>query len=178
MKIERLEKSINNCMKTVVCLFLVSCVSNIYAQKQTISLLNVENNKVKTIKNNRTIEIIKKDRHIVKGTFKIINDSNLLLNNDTIAINEISSISIKPTASKIIGGSLLLVGSSAILLGVGGAVDVYTTSGHGFDGDAGMSLLFLVPLTGIGIITDAIGLSVYSHKKEFLRKKWNIKFEK
>ena len=177
MKIERIVKRFNNCMKIVVCLFLLSSVSNIDAQKRIISLQNIDNNKIKTIKNNSSVEIVKRNRHIVKGTFNIINDSNLVINSDTIALNEISSISIKPVASKIIGSSLLFVGSAAILLGVGGAIDVYSTSGHGFDGDAGMSLLILVPLTGIGIITDAIGASVYSHKKEFSRNKWNIKFE-
>jgi hypothetical protein len=155
--------------------FLFLCLLSGNGQNKTLVLYNKNTGHTKTIQERRNIEIVCKDsidifRHnhkikrvnkMVKGKLRIINDSCLIVRNDTLKISNILEIRIKPNATLIIGDGLICgtIAGGLVLLSFPLHEAAYV-----------VGILYL----GVGGVTTGIGIALASNRIKYKVSDWEL----
>ena len=121
--------------KSIVLFLGVFCfsllMSNVYAQKQYLEIVNLKNNRTKKIKEKKKITVFTKDLKI-RGALKILDNETILIKDVEIKINDIIMIKNKSIVGKIFSYVLLpliTINTLGILAITGASSSVLTTLG-------------------------------------------------
>ncbi len=127
-----------------------------YAQESGISLINTKTDNVDFIKENRRVVIKTADGKKYRGKFKIINTESIRIRKDTIAINSVEKIRIRPIIVNVLSKTLLIIGTTAIVAGA-------AAGGYG---------VLVIP---VGVLIDGVGLILPLLPYDHLNKNWDYK---
>jgi len=133
--------------------------------KAGLIVTNYKNNNSKFISEGTKIHVIK-DGRTYKGTFKVISDQIILVNSDTIRINQVQELSAKKFSNQLGGGVLMATGVVTSGLGltlvVAGILESYVLIGLVLGG----------PIAAVGVIGVIKGVKILSRGKRFGSSKW------
>lgn len=115
------------------------------------------------------IQVIK-DHKRYKGTLKVISDQSILIDSDTILINQIQLLNAKTFSSKLGGGILVAAGSFFGGLGVAGVGSALLSA----DSYAILGIVF-APLGVLGIIGVIKGVKLISRGRKFNPSDWEYR---
>lgn len=152
---------------------LLICKQNSFGQKKSIYLINKINGKEFVVNEGTKIRIYNNAKNL-KGKFSIINDSLILINNDSCKVSNIVSLEKQQLGSQMIGEFVIIFFSVPIIGGL--AIILTTAITQGFMGDAGMVLL-LVPVIFFSAIGELAGIMTYQLMKKYDNSKWDIKIK-
>ena len=134
----------NKTLYLIVCLF--SFIS--YSQNKVLKLKKIDSETVQIIEEHKRIKIqtIDGKKHI--GKFTIVNDSTILIANETIVLDSIVAVRQKSLFNTITKPIFITVGSLAVILGTAGAV----AGGYGYIAavallPSGIPMLLLASIT-------------------------------
>lgn len=156
-------------------------VINSFGQDDGLLLKERKSGKEIIIKQGYRLKIKYYDGRVYKGKLKILNDTNIMIGNNEIAINKIEKIDVKPLILNISGGLLLSGGlvittGGIILAGISVQVlGLIALEGVGELGYIGIPLLIGgIIITTVGIITIVKGIKNLCSWKEFRVYDWDF----
>lgn len=135
-----------------------------------IYLKNKKNNKEKYIKENKNVHILHKDSSELNGRFRILNDTTIIVENDTISINDIKLIKRKGV---LLPGTILTILDSPVTLY--GAICCYLAIAYQGTLLAFTAAIMGIPALIIGAIPTIVGIRFLILNKRYKTDKWKIK---
>lgn len=150
----------------VTYLLSITVFGAIAQNKVGLEVRNYNSNNSKSIVEGSKIQVIK-DHKRYKGVFKVISDQSILINSDTILINQIQGLNAKTFSSKLGGVTLVTAGGflgGIGLVGVGSAI--LSADSYAFLG------IVLAPLGALGIIAAIKGVKLLSRGRKFSPADW------
>ena len=139
-------------LKKTVLLLIVFMSMQLHAQSGLLQIKGMNGEMIQEIKTGTLISAITTNDEMIKGRFKIVNDSTLVLSKDTITIRDIRQLTV-PTKSSAARGIGLTIGSIALVL-VGSGVTFIGWVVALFTAENG--LLY----TGIGMVAASIPTAI------------------
>lgn len=157
---------------TILVLVLLSfATSAVNAQKGGILVTKYNNQKSKFINEDSKIRV-KSGGKTLKGEFRTLSDSTIMVNADTILLSQITEIRYKNLSALLGGGSLLLTGAYLTAAGIYG-VAMTSAEGGGIGFLLGM-VIFSPFYVGGALITTG-GILLLVHGKKYVPSKWKYK---
>ena len=133
-------------MKYFITFIFCLAFSIAFAQNKGINLIKNTSNDTTFLKENRRIKVKTTDKKAIAEKFTVLNDSTISIKNKIIPIDSIISIRKASTVSTIVRTASIAVGSTFILIGLGGLV----AGSYGYLASAVFTppglALFIVPL--------------------------------
>ena len=111
-------------MKHFITFVFCLAITVVFAQNKGINLIKNTSNKTIFLKEYRRIKVKTTDKKAIAGKFTVLNDSTISIKNIIIPIDSIISIRNASTVSTIVRTTSIAVGSTFILIGLGGLVAV------------------------------------------------------
>lgn len=109
-------------MKHFITFVFCLAITVVFAQNKGINLIKNTSNKTIFLKEYRRIKVKTTDKKAIAGKFTVLNDSTISIKNIIIPIDSIISIRKASTVSTIVRTTSIAVGSTFILIGLGGLV--------------------------------------------------------
>ena len=109
-------------MKHFITFVFCLAITVVFAQNKGINLIKNTSNKTIFLKEYRRIKVKTTDKKAIAGKFTVLNDSTISIKNIIIPIDSIISIRNASTVSTIVRTTSIAVGSTFILIGLGGLV--------------------------------------------------------
>ena len=161
-------------LKKIVLLLVVFMSMQLHAQSGLLQIKELNGNIVQEINTGTLIRGVTTNDEMIKGRFKIVNNSTLVLSKDTIQLSDIRELTV-PTKSSAARGIGLAIGSVALVL-VGSGVTYIGWGVALFTAKNG--LLY----TGIGMVAASIPTAIgaivsFSKKTNYSMNEhlWSIK---
>ncbi len=108
-------------MKNLIIIVLIVLCSNfsLFAQEQVLFVQHIQKGKEKIIKEHKRIKVKTISGDKFKGKLKVINESHILIKNDTVAVADIIEIRRDPILTNLLfKGMLIYLGSSLVITGL------------------------------------------------------------
>ncbi|WP_159521085.1 hypothetical protein [Sunxiuqinia indica] len=156
-------------MKHLVLVFgfiFLSMFSGIAQSENGIVVRKYRNQQTWLIKEGAKITI-KKDGQKYKGKFKIIDKESILVNSDTIKINQIQELYAKLSTSNFTGGVFTLLGSWTGVGGISGTVMAVSEGGFAI-----LAIPFAAGIGTFGTLLAIKGVQLLSRGRKFNTAKW------
>jgi len=154
--------------------FIYFSVLSVNAQKGGLLVTKYKNQKSKFIKEDLKVRI-KSNGKTLKGRFRTLSDSTILVKTDTILLSQISEIRVTTFPIQLGGGLLLLAGT---YITAGGIFGVATLASEGGGGGLLVGLLVFSPLYVGGAFIAASGIFLLVKGKKYATSKWEYKIVK
>ena len=157
---------------SILFLVLISFLElSVSAQQGGLLVTKYKNQKSKFIKEDSKIRI-KSEGKTVKGRFRTLSDSTILIQADTILLTQISEIRVTKFSSQLGGGILLIAGTYITAGGIFGVASFAAESGG-----EGLILALLVfsPLYVGGAFIAATGIFLLFKGQKYAPSKWKYR---
>jgi len=157
-------------MYLVVILFFLGLFGALAQSKANLEVLNYHNHRSKFIQEGTKVRVIKEGR-IFKGILKILSNQSILINSDTIKLNQIQEIDAK-TSARQAGGVALLVPSTAVggfgLWAIGAGLAAH-------DGYGMLAVIIGAPFAAVGALGIYVGAKLISNGRKFNTSRWEYR---
>lgn len=148
--------------------FAIFCLS-LLSQNGELVMEKKGSSKERKIPNEKRISVSTQDGTKYKGSLNIAGDGLILVEKDTIALNEITKIRNKSRAGQISGLMVVGIGSGITTLGI---VMLTQLTKEGL-GAALIGIIIGIPITFVGGITTIVGLVTLAIGKKYKPNKWD-----
>jgi len=162
-------------MKTIplIVLVILFLALDVYGQEGVLILTKKKNNTERHVNEGKRIRVVTETGYLYRGHYRIISDSCIAINVDTIRLSEVKSIRFKSSFNFITGSVITGAGVFGTALGVNLMIETIPAGGYA----ALFGLILGLPLATVGVLTTAAGVFVIFSGKKHSSARWQYRIQ-